>query len=320
MRVGPALVLGLAAALACARQPPIADQDLLLRVIPGAGEVELGQPFPLTVMRVWRRDLVPVDWSDQALSPLVARLVSCARREDDRHVEETRHYQCQAFSLADVTLPALPFKARARDGGTERVASSDSFTLRVKPSLAREAPGPAEPPGDLLQEPFPWRLWSLRGALAVVAFAMLLVALRRRRPLVPAAAPPSAPAVTPHARARARLQRLLAQEPDGSAAIEAYYVEVSALVRDYLEERFAVRAPEMTTQEFLAAHETMRALEASHRAMLGDFLARCDLVKFASLVPEAEDRKRVLAAAERFLLETDSFAVTPPPRSRSAVL
>ena len=55
--------------------------------------------------------------------------------------------------------------------------------------------------------------------------------------------------------ARARLDRLLvAQHAAGRTrqGIEAFFVEISAIIRRYLEDRFDLRAPELTTEEFLA--------------------------------------------------------------------
>jgi len=53
-------------------------------------------------------------------------------------------------------------------------------------------------------------------------------------------------------RARAKLDALSAGRRPGPESVERFYVELSAIVRDYLEDRFALRAPELTTEEFLA--------------------------------------------------------------------
>jgi hypothetical protein len=83
-----------------------------------------------------------------------------------------------------------------------------------------------------------------------------------------------------------------------------FYSTLSDIVRRYLEDRFRVRAPEMTTEEFLAATARGAALERSHRALLGTFLAESDLVKFARFVPTLGDSERAFAAAERFVDDT----------------
>ena len=75
-------------------------------------------------------------------------------------------------------------------------------------------------------------------------------------------------------------------------------------MRRYLEDRFVVRAPEMTTEEFLEATARSAVLQPGQRQLLGDFLAESDLVKFARHVPTLADSDRVLGAAERFVDET----------------
>jgi hypothetical protein len=105
-------------------------------------------------------------------------------------------------------------------------------------------------------------------------------------------------------RATQRLQRLRERRPKSAAEIDSYYVEASAILREYIGERFALRAPEMTTEEFLNAPQTARALHASHRDLLSEFLTHCDMVKFACHMPTASDRERLLEAATIFLEET----------------
>ncbi|MHC4818686.1 MAG: hypothetical protein ACYTF8_11590, partial [Planctomycetota bacterium] len=151
------LLLALALAAACGDETSIADVPL--EISAGTAEVELGKGFPLTVVRTWRRGQTPAAWDDEALVPLEVRLLETTRREDDRRVEETRHYRGYAFSLTDVRVPGLE--------------------LRVKRALDPASPGPAELPGEPLAEPssrWPW------AAVGVTVFAAFVLLLRRRRP------------------------------------------------------------------------------------------------------------------------------------------
>ncbi|MBI1852209.1 MAG: hypothetical protein HYR85_17855 [Planctomycetes bacterium] len=304
MRRVRAALLAATLAPGCGGGSPIRDEEIAIHVSAGASEVELGKAFPLTVVRVWSTDLVPDEWSDRALAPLQVRLESTTRREDARHVEETLRFAGYAFSLDEIVVAKPTFSATPKNGGPARTAAADDIHVRVKPALARETPGPAELPGEPLPEPFPWLRWPATGAAALIALALVWWRLGRRAAESTMAA--KEPTPPPHVRAQQRLLRLRESEPRTPAEIEAYTIEASNLVRDYIEERFAVRAPEMTTEEFLASATAARALESEHRALLSEFLAHCDLVKFARYTPTAADRAQLVASAERFLRETSA--------------
>ncbi len=266
-----ALYVVFLALVGCGGDAPIPDVPLKIKA--GAPEVELGKAFPLTVVRTWSRGQEPAAWSDEALAPLEVRLLEVAHREDDRRVEETRRYLGYAFTLTDVSVPGLE--------------------LTVKRALDPEAPGPAELPGEPLPEPTsPWS-WALGGAALLAAFVLLL---RRRRspPATAAPAPaPEPPPPGPHARALERLARLRAQHPQGRDETQAYYVEASGLIRDYVAERFTLPADVMTTEQLV-----------EHQAPLSRVLPPCDLVKFARHAPTATEREQLLDAAESYVRET----------------
>jgi len=65
-----------------------------------------------------------------------------------------------------------------------------------------------------------------------------------------------------------------------------------------------VRAPEMTTEEFFAALRGSEILSAAHKNLLKDFLALCDIVKFARYGPTTDEIDRSYDAAKRFVDET----------------
>jgi hypothetical protein len=81
-------------------------------------------------------------------------------------------------------------------------------------------------------------------------------------------------------------------------------VRLSAIVRTYVEGRFRLRAPEMTTEEFLQAAQSSRELPAEYRSRLNEFLREADLVKFARHVPTMEQGERAFDAARDFVTRT----------------
>jgi hypothetical protein len=84
-----------------------------------------------------------------------------------------------------------------------------------------------------------------------------------------------------------------------------YCFAVSNIIRRYVEERFHVQAPKLTTEEFLRdlveAQDTM--LEP-HRALLGEFLQHCDLAKFAGWRYSMPDLEAMHDSARSFVQQT----------------
>lgn len=112
--------------------------------------------------------------------------------------------------------------------------------------------------------------------------------------------------------ARAELDELLAAPLPSAEEMDPFFVRLSNIVRRYVELRFGLRSPELTTEEFLSVMTSSPDLSRDHQALLGDFLARADLVKFARHVPDAAEVRASLEAAVRFLEETREEAASPP--------
>lgn len=100
-----------------------------------------------------------------------------------------------------------------------------------------------------------------------------------------------------------QLRQLEANPPDETSA-DSWYVTLSAIVRRYLERRYEIRAPELTTEEFLQVATARPELTGEHRALLTSFLERCDRVKFAGYRPDADESLATLKAARGFVEDT----------------
>ena len=153
----------------------------------------------------------------------------------------------------------------------------------------------------LVPLPGHWWLW-LGLILAVTALGGLVYWFWRshkRLPVVRATPPQS-----PYDRAVQSLRALLAESLMERGLVDEFYTRLSDIVRHYLEGRFQLRAPELTTEEFL--HEVARdaSLRQEHKDLLGAFLQESDLVKFARLRPAELDMKRAFDAAEQFVHDT----------------
>ena len=240
----------------------------------------------------------------------------------DGGVALTQRYTLQSPMSGHQRIPRLrleyvderdgPADAKRRELLTDELAFSVASVLpqgEVAGVLRPARAELAELKGPWLERHWPW----LVAGVVVLAggAAGFVVWLRRAEERA---------RVTAYDRAMARLDRLRRTGLPEAGAIDGWYVELSDIVRRYIEERFAVRAPELTTEEFLLEAGRSADLKHAHRDLLSDFLARCDRVKFARYSPEANESRDALAVAERFLAETrDTGSPAEPDRAPEAV-
>jgi len=109
------------------------------------------------------------------------------------------------------------------------------------------------------------------------------------------------------------LEALLKKDYIRQGKIKEYYIEISDIIRHYLENRFKIKAAEMTTEEFLIYARDLAQIAADHRALLREFLICCDLVKFAKYSPTEDEVNLVLDSAKKFIDQTREEIDLPRP-------
>ncbi len=149
-------------------------------------------------------------------------------------------------------------------------------------------------------------LWLLIGwiGLAILAIAgliALIVFLIRRRP---EATGPAVPERSPLEIALDRLEHL--QEEGSEMEADPFVVEVSDIVRNYLENSLEIPAQEQTSEEFLHTLQTKGDLPGILEQHMPEFLEQCDRVKFARQILALAQREVLLETASTVVRETDS--------------
>ena len=110
--------------------------------------------------------------------------------------------------------------------------------------------------------------------------------------------------VTAYDVAMQRLAKLKGRGWPDETVVDAFYVELSHIVRRYIEDRWGVRAPELTTEEFLRASRSELRLAPVQRELLEAFLSTCDRVKFAGYRPGEFEARQAFGEAQGFLEDT----------------
>jgi len=147
----------------------------------------------------------------------------------------------------------------------------------------------------------------LAGALAA-ATALFLWWRRRRRRVRPVAGLESLRQEDPWEWARAALDRLSRAGLLEKAEMRVFCIRLSELVREYLDRRYLIPAPERTTAEI--SGELERAfLDEEVRRVLTGLLWACDEVKFAGTAMLPDEGRRLLQGFASVLQTTRP---TPP--------
>ena len=147
-----------------------------------------------------------------------------------------------------------------------------------------------------------WRLVGL-GAAALAGLAALgalvFLVVHRVRLMV------KIHRMSPIERALYELDVLLKKGLPGRGLYKDFYVELTMVVRRYIERRYDVRAPNLTTEEFLRAAQANAAFSPEAIAELKTFLESADMVKFAGVEATPEMADAATGKAKAYL-ETDN--------------
>ena len=229
-----------------------------------------------------------------------ARVAPSAEGEADGSARSTATFTLTAFELGALEIPGFEVEVVGPDGATEALAT-DAHRVEIvsvgvdESGEIRDIRGPLGIPMSLLR-----MLLLILGPLLLLA--LLYTVARRLRARDREEPDPTLPALERPAHESA-LEALAALEGSGMlerGQVKEWHIEVSDILRTYVERRFRVDALEMTTREVL--HGLERAgVDESFREGLSAFLAQCDMVKFAKVRPGPDQSRQVLELGRRLV-------------------
>lgn len=85
---------------------------------------------------------------------------------------------------------------------------------------------------------------------------------------------------------------------------EKFFVRLSDILRLYIEKRFNLPATEKTSEEFIIQVRNDDILKEEHKRSLENFLSTADMVKFAKMTANSEQKQDCLNMAGSFVQET----------------
>ena len=144
-------------------------------------------------------------------------------------------------------------------------------------------------------------IWIVLGtALAAFGIGMISSKLwKNRETLIP-----KPPPIPPHVRAFQALEELMQKGLLEKDECNPFYTELSLILREYLEGRFRLNAPEETTEEIIEALSQSPELTGVQRNILQEFMRQADIVKFAKGHPDRNTMESAFSTTKEFVEQT----------------
>ncbi len=214
------------------------------------------------------------------------------------------HYQLEPAHagkhlIRSVSVEFVDNRPNSERRGEPALVETDPLEVNVTSELAKGAPSlanlePMVPPREVPRAvAFGWLIAAgVAGLLAVLAIVAL--GRRKRRPVEPRRQ-------TPEEIAQAALALLLAENLPARGLVKLFYLRLTGIVRQYVEDTTGIRAPEQTTEEFLRDMRSRAAFPPERSARLAEFLEAADLVKYAGQEPQEGQIDVAIARAHEFV-------------------
>jgi hypothetical protein len=224
----------------------------------------------------------------------------------------TRSYVLEPFLSGDYTIAPFEVKFRKTGAGDAEEHSIKTSEITVKVTSLLPADMKDKKLNDIKPPvPYPadyriW-LWTGLGILAAAAIAFGIFIFLKRRKI----ADGQAVLLTPHELAYRDLNQLASENLIERGEIKHFYYRISGILRQYIENRFGLRAPEQTTEEFLSGLDKDASFPSEYRILLRTFLRNCDLVKFAEFKPDKEEIEKTFESCRAFIHGTEEKEGVP---------
>jgi hypothetical protein len=212
--------------------------------------------------------------------------------------------QITGFDSGSFTVPALRIPVISGTGTTDTLLS-ESFQLLVQ-TVAVDTTKGYKGIKEIIYVQTTWLdyIWWIIGALVLLGLVIaIIIYFRKKKKNEPEPAPPPKPEEPLHLRYLRLLEELEQQQLWQRDRVKEYYVGLTDILRDYIEERFRTPAMELTTDEILdkaRTHSEMRL----HLFLLEQILRTADLAKFAKAQPLPQEHTAAIEAARRFVTAT----------------
>lgn len=226
-------------------------------------------------------------------------------RLPDGTLRLTDRYLVTSFDSGTYAIP--PFFAERISGDSLIRYFSEYSSLRViRPDIVLQDTTdvifdivPPRTAPVTFSEVLPWIIIALIASALVYLLARFLPRNPLKRFVRPV--PPPEPA---HIIALRELKALRDGELWQKGEVKEYYSRLSDILRRYIDNRYGISSPELTTDETVRMLHRAAVTTPGQMGLVKEVLSLSDMVKFAKYVPEAAVHETAYDNAQRFVEET----------------
>lgn len=208
------------------------------------------------------------------------------------------------FDSGSFTVPSFLFSAIPNSGSNYTVAT-DSFQLLVQTVAVDTTKGYKGIKGIIRVESS-WKdyIWLIIGGIVFIVLIIFVVQYFIRNKKVPMPeVKPAGPVETLQEKYNRLLTELDQKQLWQNNQVKEYYVQLTDILRDYIEKRFQTPAMELTTDELLAK-AALRSDMQKYSGMLSNTLRMADLAKFAKAQPLPQEHMQAMESVREFVNAT----------------
>lgn len=283
-------------------------QDVSVRAVLDSGKVWIGDRVKLRLMVVQAGDSYVVSFPDvkkKLSEPLeilsIQNIDSTIGENGKRQISQEIHLA--VYDTGMFEIPELPFVIH--NGARTDTLKSLPLDLFIMPVALDSTIHDIK---SIYRMPL-----TVTEAVEYASYLVLIVLIglavfyylrrRKRKGSVQSAGLSDEP---PHVIALRELQKLSDEKPWIHKQVKYFYVQLTDVLRRYLEYQFHIQAFEQTSDEILAALKKNATLNASDLKQLSEILKLADLVKFAKVIPDPSDSADQINQAIKFVNSTIS--------------
>ncbi|MEQ1826207.1 MAG: hypothetical protein ABL921_09675 [Pirellula sp.] len=201
--------------------------------------------------------------------------------------------------IRSLTIEFTDNRSNSESSGEKSKIESEPIEVNIVSDWGDSVPDlanlePMTPPKEI---DYPWSWWWTIPALIVASLAGFAFFFTRRRKRIQ----PVPPRQSPGEIANMRLALLLSEGLPSKGLFTEFYVRLTGIVRQYIEDTTGIRAPEQTTEEFLRDMHSTKAFSPEQSVRLQSFLEAADMVKYAGQQPNDEQIELSVVRAREFI-------------------